>query len=98
MAKETAAQRKIRISGLLAQYDAESRELRKLAKSVEALKAQIHEVPAGTYGEWIRSTGTPREIMDMAAVKEDFASRGTPMPMRMSAPPIVITHVADASR
>lgn len=91
MAKETAAQRRTRISLLLADYDARSRELRKLAKIVDGLKEQIREVPVGTYGDWIRSEGTPREIMDQAAVKQEYAARGEDLPMRMTDAPIVVT-------
>jgi len=92
--RETAAQKKTRIAGLLADYDARSRELRKLDKDVQALKVQIADIPAGTYGEWIRSEGTPREIMDIAAVKADYTERGAELPVKISKPPIVVTHVA----
>jgi len=94
MAKETAAQRRTRIAMLLADYDARSRELRKLTKEVDNLKAQVREVDPGTHGEWIRGTGTPREIVDQAAIKQAYAERGEPMPTRMTEPPITVTMVA----
>lgn len=94
MARETAAQKRNRISMLLADYDARSRELRKLTKDVESLKKQVAEVEPGTYGEWIRGTGTPREIVDQAAVKKSYVERGEPMPMKMTAAPVTVTHVA----
>jgi hypothetical protein len=92
MARETAAQKKTRIGMLLADYDARSRELRKLLKDVDALKVQVREVPAGTYGEWTRSEGTPREIVDQAAVKREYVERGEIMPMKMTEAPIIVTH------
>jgi hypothetical protein len=91
MPRETAAQRRTRIAMLLADYDARSRELRKLTKIVDGLKEQIREVDAGTYGDWIRGHGTPREIMDMAAVKQDYADRGKPVPMKVTEAPIVVS-------
>ena len=93
MARETAAQKRTRISMLLADYDARSRELRKLTKEVETLKAEVREVEPGTYGEWIRGTGTAREITDQQAVKEDYKARGVPMPTKMTEPPVTVTMV-----
>lgn len=90
MAKETAAQRKTRISMLLADYDARSRELRKLTKDVDALKEQIAEIPVGTYGDWIRTEGTPRELLDQAEAKNRLAAAGLEIPTKMTAPPIVV--------
>lgn len=95
MAKETAAQRKSRISMLLADYDARSRELRKLVKEVDTLKTQIRDdVPVGTYGEWIRSEGTPREILDQPAARKALTDANLPIPMIMTAPPVVVTPAA----
>jgi hypothetical protein len=88
--RETAAQRKTRIGMLLADYDARSRELRKLQSIVKGLKEQIEEVPEGTYGEWTRSHGTPREIVDQAAIKARFTELGEPLPMKMTAAPILV--------
>jgi hypothetical protein len=94
MAKETAAQRKTRISMLLADYDARSRELRKLAKDVEALKDQVKEVAPGTYGDFVLSTGTPREILDQAAAKLTLTSNGLEIPTKMTDPPVIVTMAA----
>lgn len=94
MAKETAAARRSRISMLLADYDARSRELRKLAKDVDSLKEQIREIPPGTYGEWTRAEGTPREITDQAAVKAHYAEIGLPLPTKMTEPPVIVTPAA----
>jgi hypothetical protein len=88
--KETAAQRRTRIGMLLADYDARSRELRKLQSIVKGLKEQIEEIPEGTYGEWVRSHGTPREIVDQAAIKAKFTELGEPLPMKMTAAPILV--------
>lgn len=95
MAKETAAQRKARFARLLADYDARSRELRKAAKDVDDLKQQIRtEVPPGTYGEWTRGEGTPREILDQAEAKNLLTARGIPIPTKMTDAPVTVTHVA----
>jgi hypothetical protein len=91
MARETAAQKRTRISMLLADYDARSRELRKLTKDVDALKEQIREIPAGTYGDWTRGEGTPREIMDQTQVVKEYSERGVALPTKMTAPPIIVT-------
>ncbi len=96
MARETAAQRKSRIALLLADYDARSRELRKLTKEVDTLKTQVKEVPPGTYGEWIRSDGTPREIVDQAAVREAYKARHEDLPTKMTDAPAIVTHAASA--
>lgn len=94
MPRETAAAKRSRIEGLLADYDDKSRQLRKLAKDVDSLKDQIRDVPPGTYGEWIRSAGTPREIMDQAAVKRQYEERGETLPTKTTDAPIVVTHAA----
>lgn len=96
MARETAAQKRTRIALLLADYDARSRELRKLVKIVDGLKEQIREIDPGTYGDWQRSDGTPREIMDQAAVKQDYAERGVPLPVKVTDAPIVVSFLAGA--
>ena len=93
-AKETKAQRTTRIAMLLADYDAQSRELRKKTAEVENLKKQIRDVEPGQYGEWIRGTGTPREIVDQAAVKRAYAERGEAMPTKVTEPSVTVTHVA----
>lgn len=92
-ARETAAQKRTRISLLLAAYDAATRDKRKLEKEVETLKKQVAEVEPGTYGEWTRGTGTPREIVDQAAVKLAYAKRGEEMPTKMTEPSITVTRV-----
>lgn len=91
MAKETAAQRRTRIGMLLADYANRSEELRKLRKIVEGLKEQVAEVDPGTYGDWIRGEGTPREVLDQAAVRRDYAERGVPLPTFTTAAPVVVT-------
>lgn len=90
--RETAAQKRNRIAMLLADYDARSRELRKLAKDVDSLKEQVKEIEPGTYDEWTVSTGTPREIMDQAAVKREYQDRGQVLPTKMTDAPIVVAH------
>jgi hypothetical protein len=90
MAKETAAQRKIRIGMLLADYDNQNRALLKLQKAVKDLKTQIKEIDPGTYGDWTLTTGTPREILDQRGAKDALTKAGIPIPMVMTDPPIVI--------
>lgn len=92
--KETIAQRKARVSLLLADYDARSREVRKLSKDVEAMKDQLKEIDPGAYGDWILSRGTPREIMDQKAVKDDYTRRGEIMPTKVTDAPIVVAPAA----
>lgn len=89
-AKETAAQRKRRFEMICADYDARSRELRKLESIVKGLKEQVREIPEGTYGEWTRSHGTAREIVDQAAVKTHYATIGEPLPTKMTEAPILV--------
>lgn len=88
--RETAAQRKTRISLLLADYDNRSKELRKLAKIVDGLKEQLRELDPGTYGEWTLSTGTAREILDQAAAKRALLDAGLPVPTTMTSAPLVV--------
>lgn len=90
MAKETAAQRKTRIAMLLADYDDKSRQLRKLAKDVDDLKAQLREIDPGTYGDWTLATGTPREILDQAAAKQTLTANGLEIPTTMTTPPMIV--------
>lgn len=91
MARETAAQKRSRISMLLADFDARNRELRKLSKIVEGLKEQVREVEPGTYGDWIRGTGTPREIMDQAEARRLLELNGIPVPMKTTDAPVVVS-------
>jgi hypothetical protein len=93
--RETKGQKIVRISMLLADYDEASRALRKLQKRVDELKDQIRaDVPAGTYGEWIRSEGTPREILDQPAAKNALTAAGIEIPTKMTDAPVIVTHVA----
>jgi hypothetical protein len=94
MARETAAQKRTRISMLLADYDARSKELRKIAKIVDGLKEQIREIEPGTYGDWIRSEGTPREILDQPAARKAMEAAGIPIPMKTTEAPVVVTPTA----
>lgn len=89
--RETKAQKTTRISLLLADLDARSRELRKLTKEVETLKEQAKAIEPGTYGEWIRSDGTPRQILDQAAVREAYKARDEALPMKTTDAPVVVT-------
>lgn len=91
--KETAAQRKTRYANLLADYRARVDDFNKLKKIVDGLKEQVAEVPVGKFGDWERAEGTPREITDAAQIKADYAAMGKPVPVRMSAPPIVVRPV-----
>lgn len=93
--RETKAQKVSRVSLLLADYDEQSKALRKLSKRVDEMKAEIRkEIEPGTYGEWIVSTGTPREILDQLEAKNLLTGRGIPIPTKMTDAPVIVTHVA----
>lgn len=91
--RETAAQKRTRISLLLADYDNRSKELRKLAKIVDGLKEQVKELDPGTYGDWSLATGTPREILDQAGAKRALTEAGLPIPTLMTSAPVVVAPV-----
>ncbi len=91
MARESVKARNQRYSDILGMLDARQRELNKLAAEVKQLKAQAKEIPPGTYVDWIRAEGTPREILDQAAVRADYQERGVPLPMKTTDAPVVIT-------
>ena len=93
MARETKAARDSRVSMLLADFDARSKELNKLQAIVKGLKAQVAEIEPRTYGEWVRAEGTPRAIMDQGAVREFYTANGYEVPTKMTDPPVVVTHV-----
>lgn len=92
--RETAAAKKSRISGLLARYDEITKAKNKLDAEIKELKAQIADVPVGTYGEWIRGAGTAREILDQPAARKLLTDNGIPVPMKTTEMPITVTHVA----
>lgn len=91
--RETAAQKKRRYEMLLADYAVRSEEFRKLSKIVDGLKEQVREIPEGKYGEWERSSGTPREITDQVAIKARFAALGESLPTRMTEAPLLVRPV-----
>jgi len=92
-ARETAAQKKTRISMLLADYANRASELRKLVKIVDGLKEQVREVEPGTYADWVRSEGTPREILDQQEARKLLEKAGIVVPMKMTDAPVVVTPV-----
>ncbi len=91
MARETKAQKAERVSALLAMFDAKSRELRKLEADVKSMKLQIKDIEIGTYGEWSRTAGTPREILDQAAAKDLLTENGLQIPTKVTEAPIVVS-------
>lgn len=91
--RETAAQKRTRVSLLLADYSNRSQELRKLSRIVDGLKEQVRELEPARYGDWELSEGTPREILDQAAVRRTYAERGDTLPMVMTSAPIVVKPV-----
>jgi hypothetical protein len=97
MPRETKAQKNARVGALLAEYDERSRQLRKLEKDVKDLKQRVRELTEGTYGEWMFTLGTSREIMDQQQVQKDYASRGEDVPKVSTQPQIVVKHVATTS-
>lgn len=98
MPRETKAQKINRISMLLADYDASSRELRKLTKRVDELKAAVKEIDPDTYGDWMYAHGTPREILDQPAARAALKEAGIDVPTKMTDAPIVLTNKAASDR
>lgn len=93
MARETKAQRNVRIGLLLGEYKAKNEELSKLGNQVEDLKKQIaaEELQAGTtYGDWIYGVGTARNNVDNEAVREHYKSLKLELPRKLSKAPITI--------
>jgi uncharacterized protein (DUF58 family) len=91
--RETAAQKKNRIIMLLADYDARRREALKVSKELDALKDLIADtVPVGTYGDWFRGEGAPREILDQPAAKKALTDAGIAVPVKYTAPSVTVTH------
>lgn len=98
MARETKAQKASRLTFLLGEYDAKSRELRKLTKQVDELKEKIKAEDAGTYGDWAFAYGTPREILDQPAARAALKEAGLEVPLTMTSAPIVVTNTAASGR
>jgi hypothetical protein len=88
--RETKAAKTSRISMLLADYDDKNRQLRKLQKDVDDLKKQIADIPVGTYGDWVRGEGTPRELLDQQEAKRLLTEAGIPVPVKSTAPPVTV--------
>lgn len=96
--RETAAQKRQRISDLLADYDNRSRELNKLKKIVEGMKEQIKALPAATYGEWQLAFTPGRSIVDATALKALLDSHKLVTPMRTSDPSVVVVPVVSGTK
>jgi hypothetical protein len=93
MPRETAVQKRTRISNLLADYANRNADLSKLTKIVAGLKEQVKEIDAGTYGDWALSFAAPRVIADQAAVTRGYAERGETIPTKLTNPSAVVTPV-----
>lgn len=93
MPRETAAQKRTRISLLLADFDARQRELRKLEKIVDGLKEQVREIAPGTYNDWSVAEGTPRELLNQSEAKRLLTAAGIDVPTVMSKAPMVVKPV-----
>lgn len=98
MPRETKAQKASRMTFLLGEYDRVARELRKLTKQADEMKAQIRAEEPGTYGDWVLGTGTEREILDQPAARAALTEAGIPIPTKMTDAPIVITNKAASAR
>ena len=94
MARETATQRKSRISALLADYDARNRELNKLTTIVKGLRAQVSEIDSGTYGEWALTRGAGREMLDQQAAKNKLTELGVEIPTFTTKGNLIVTPTA----
>lgn len=91
MARETKAARDARIADLLAEYRNRSDDLNKTMAIVKGLKAQIEDIPSGTYGDWIRAEGRPRVVTDMDALRVLLEKHGLEMPTKETKAPIVVS-------
>jgi len=91
MGRETAAQKRNRISMLLADYQNRAQELRKLQKIVDGLKEQVREIEPGSYGDWSLAHGTPREILDQPAARKALQDAGIEIPTKLTDPPVVVS-------
>lgn len=89
----TAAQKRKMAETLLADFANRNAELRKLTTIVAGLKEQVKELAPGTYGEWQRSNGTPREVLDQQAVKAKYLELGLTLPMKTTDAPVVVSPV-----
>lgn len=98
MARETKAQKASRLTFKLGELDRISRELRKLTKQADELKAELRQEDPGTYGDWILSHGTPREILDQPAARKALTDAGFEIPTKMTDAPLVITNTAASVR
>lgn len=92
MPRETKAQKAARVALLLADYDAKSRELHKLDKTVERMKDEIRELAPGAYGEWSYAEGSTREILDQKEAKARLEANGLEVPTVETRPSIVVRH------
>ncbi len=94
MPRETKAAKNARVGALLADYDAVSRDLRKMEKRAEDLKAEIRAgVEPGTYGEWSYAEGTPREILNQPEAKRLLVKAGLTVPTVFTKPSVVVKPV-----
>jgi cell division protein FtsB len=91
MARETIKARDARVGALLADYDARKRELRKAAAAVKEIEDQVAELESGTYGDWILSRSTPREILNQREAKDALTRAGIEIPTTMSKAPLTVT-------
>lgn len=91
MKRETIKARDARVGALLADYDARKRELRKAAAAVKEIEDQVAETDSGTYGDWILSRGTPREILDQKEAKDILTRNGYVVPTTMTKAPLTVT-------
>lgn len=91
MPRETIKQRNQRYSDLLADLKNRSEELNKLMTVVKGLRAQVEDIPPGTYGDWIRAEGTPRTVTDMDALRALLAKHSLEIPTKQTKAPVVVT-------
>jgi len=91
MARETKAARDRRYADLLADYRNRSDDLNKLMAIVKGLKAQVEDIPPGTYGDWIRAEGRPRVITDPDALRALLEKHGLEVPTKTTKAPVVVT-------
>jgi hypothetical protein len=91
MARKTAAQRatEVQYANVLGEYFVVHEEKKEQDKEDRRLKRAIETVPDGQWGEYVKTVGNPRIVMDNDAVAERYARLGETVPTKLAYPVIV---------
>lgn len=81
-------------AGVLAAFrDAKDRENAAAAEGRQ-LRKVVDTLSVGTYGDWALSQSEPSEIVDLDAVKAILTELGRDVPMKRTAPGVVVTRIS----